>query len=353
MTTIIAIVGTRPQYIKLAPIYHAIKKLKNIELIIIDTGQHYDLEMSKFILENLKILKIDYNLGIKEPFHGIQTGKMMIGLESIIQQHKVDHCIVFGDTNSTIAGAIVARKLKIPTSHVEAGIRMHDINMAEELNRRISDSICNFLFAPSQIAVDNLMNEHQMGQVIFSGDIMFDSVKMFQKEMKMNEKIRKIVSKDDKYVLMTLHRAENVDDIANLEKIIKNLTCDIPIIFPCHPRTKKRIFDNNIELPQNVHLMEPLPYLNLLFHVNESSLVITDSGGLQKEAYYLGKRSIVLYPETPWPELAELNAIILANKENIFEKIYEWIDKPLNAFKKPYGDGNSTKIILETILGSI
>jgi UDP-N-acetylglucosamine 2-epimerase len=353
MKNILTILGTRPQYIKLAPIYHLIKSLKDINLIIVDTGQHYDDEMSKFILENLKIENIDYNLGIKEIFHGIQTGKMMILLEPIIQKYKIDHCIVFGDTNSTIAGAIVARKLKIPTSHVEAGIRMHDINMAEELNRRISDGICNYLFAPSKIAFENLLKENQMGETIFSGDIMFDSVKMFQPEMKVNTKIRQIVSKDDNYIFMTLHRAENVDNIENLKEIISNLNITIPIIFPCHPRTKKRIFDNNISIPNNIHILEPISYLELLFHVKESIIVITDSGGLQKESYYLGKRCIVLYPETPWPELESIDAIILASPENIKDKINIWIDKPINLNERPYGNGDASKIIVNKILSTL
>ena len=286
MFSILAIVGTRPQYIKLAPIYHAIKKINDVNLIIVDTGQHYDDEMSKFILNDLEIPKIDYNLNIKETLHGRQTGRMMIDLEPIIQEHKIDHCIVFGDTNSTIAGAIVARKLKIPTSHVEAGIRMHDLNMAEELNRRISDSICNFLFAPSQLAVENLSKENPMGKIVFSGDIMFDAVKMFQKNMTECKYIRELFPKGTKYILMTLHRAENVDNQDILRKTFENLgKLDYKIVFPCHPRTRKRISENNITVPNNLSIISPLPYLELLYHVKESEIVITDSGGLQKESY--------------------------------------------------------------------
>lgn len=351
MFSILAIVGTRPQYIKLAPIYHAIKKMKNISLIIVDTGQHYDDEMSKFILNDLEIPKIDYNLNIKETLHGRQTGRMMVGLEPIIQEHKIDHCIVFGDTNSTIAGAIVARKLKIPTSHVEAGIRMHDMNMAEELNRRIADSICNFLFAPSQIAVENLSKENQMGKIVFSGDIMFDAVKMFQKNMAESKDIRDLLPKGTKYILMTLHRAENVDIPDILRKTFENLgKINHKIIFPCHPRTKKRISENNITVPSNLSIISPLPYLELLYHVKESELIITDSGGLQKEAYYLGKRSVVLYPETPWPEIEKLNAIILASPQNIVEKVTSCVGKEIDNSEMPYGVGNSTEIILKTIL---
>lgn len=351
MYSILAIVGTRPQYIKLAPIYHAIKKLDNVSLIIVDTGQHYDDEMSKFILNDLEIPNIDYNLNIKETLHGRQTGRMMVGLEPIIQEHKIDHCIVFGDTNSTIAGAIVARKLKIPTSHVEAGIRMHDINMAEELNRRISDSICNYLFAPSKLAFDNLSKENQMGKIVFSGDIMFDAVKMFQKNMSESKHVREIIPKGTKYIFMTLHRAENVDNPAILKTTFENLK-KIPykIVFACHPRTRKRISENNISIPENLLILNPLPYLELLYHVKESELIITDSGGLQKESYYLGKRSVVLYPETPWPEIEKLNAIVLASPENISEKVTSWIGKEIDNSEMPYGDGTSTEIILKTIL---
>ena len=351
MFTLMAIVGTRPQYIKLAPIYHAIAKMDNVKLIIVDTGQHYDDEMSQFILDNLEIQNIDYNLGIKETSHAIQTGRMMIGLEPLLLQHKIDHCIVFGDTNSTISGAIVARKLKIPTSHVEAGIRMHDINMAEELNRRISDSICNYLFAPSQIAVENLNKENQMGKIFFSGDIMFDAVKMFQKNMSESKNIREVIPKGTKYIFMTLHRAENVDDPVILKTTFENLK-KVPykIVFPSHPRTRKRINENNISIPNNLIILNPLPYLELLYHVKESELIITDSGGLQKEAYYLGKRSVVLFPETPWPEIEKFKAIILASPRNIAEKVNSWIGKEIDNSERPYGNGNSTDIILKTIL---
>lgn len=346
-----AIVGTRPQYIKLAPIYHAINKKNDIKLLIVDTGQHYDDEMSKFILNDLEIKKIDYNLNIKETQHGMQTGRMMTGLEPLFHEHKIDHCIVFGDTNSTIAGAIVARKLKIPTTHVEAGIRMHDINMAEELNRRISDSICNYLFAPSQLAVENLKKENQMGKIFFSGDIMFDAVKMFQKNMSESQSVRDLVPKGIKYILMTLHRAENVDNPDILRKTFENLG-KIPakIVFPAHPRTRKRIQENNIAVPDNLSVILPLAYLELLYHVKESELVITDSGGLQKESYYLGKRSVVLYPETPWPELEKLDAIILASPDNINQKVIDWLGKEVDNSERPYGDGNSTEIILKEIL---
>jgi UDP-N-acetylglucosamine 2-epimerase (non-hydrolysing) len=354
MVKYLAIVGTRPQYIKLAPLYHEILKNKD-EIIIVDTGQHYDNEMSKFVLDNLGIQNINHNLGIKEYSHGIQTGKMISSLEPIVQKYQVDHCLVFGDTNSTIAGAIVSRKLKIQTSHIEAGIRMKNIDMAEEINRRIADSICNFLFAPSQIAYDNLFKENPMGELVFSGDIMYDAIKMFEPHLKGRKDIDKVLgNKKNEILLMTLHRAENVDNKEKMTFLFDNLgKIKNIILFPCHPRTRKRIAEFDLVVPENIIVIRPLPYLELLNYIRSAILVLTDSGGLQKEAYYLGKRSIFIYPETPWPELEKLGVVTLANENDIYEKINLMINKDwIQSSEMPYGKGNATEIILQSLNSS-
>ena len=351
LTTFTAVLGTRPHYIKLAPLYHFIKKNTYDQIIIIDTGQHYDNDMSNFILDELKIANIDFNLGIKETDHGIQTGKMMIALEPILKHLKTDHCFVFGDTNSTIAGAIVARKLKISTSHIEAGIRYNDINMVEEINRRIADSICNYLFAPSKLAMNNLLLERLMGKTVFSGDIMFDAVKMFEKSMFKPSIVMQSFHTTDNYVLLTLHRPENVDNKEKLMLIIKNLgDLNSDIFFPCHPRTRRRIQEFNIKVPDNIILIDPLPYLELLYTTKHAKLVITDSGGLQKEAYYLGKRILLPYPETGWKELEEKQIVIRVTPESLKETFDKWVNKPVPSdIDNPYGNGEATKIIYNTL----
>jgi len=337
-TKITTILGARPQFIKAAVISRTISKLnsenstKQIEEIIIHSGQHYDIGMSQIFFDELHIPKPDYFLDVNGNSHAVMTAMMLMKIEKCLLEIKPDIVLIYGDTNTTLAGALTAAKLNIPVAHVEAGLRSFNRNMPEEINRILSDKISRLLFCPTATAVINLNNEgiglesekSKYGQkVILSGDVMFDSVLYYEKIAQPSGQIQKLIKEQKgNFYLSTIHRAENTNDINRLRNIIEALekiSKDITVIIPLHPRTKKIINENGISI-KHIKLIEPVGYFDLLSLLSNCKGVFIDSGGLQKEAYFMKKFCIILRNETEWVELVKNKAAVLvgANKENIF-----------------------------------
>lgn len=331
---IFSIVGARPQFIKLAPL--SSKLTDSHEEIIVHTGQHYDYLLSEKIFLDLEIRKPDIHLGIGSGSHANQTAEMMINLESAMIKNKPDLIILFGDTNSTLAGAMTAAKLKIPILHIEAGLRSFNKNMPEEINRIATDHVSNYLFAPTKTAVDNL-NYEGLGSISFlTGDIMVDTINNNLKiALKKSTVLSNLNLKLNDYSILTLHRDYNVDNQEILENIINQLgKLNEKIVFPVHPRTKKMLADG-FRIPTNIQLTDPLGYLDFIALEYSAGKIITDSGGIQKEAYILRKPCITLRTETEWIETVEekWNLLIPPNSQDIAEKISAFstpkIQKPI------------------------
>lgn len=322
---IFSIVGARPQFIKLAPLSAKLSGLH--DEIIIHTGQHYDYLMSEKIFLDLGIRKPDIHLEIGSGSHAAQTGEMMIKLETAMLEHKPAIVIVFGDTNSTLAGAMAAAKLTIPIIHIEAGLRSYNKNMPEEINRIVADHVSQYLFVPTQTAADILKKEGLEKSAYLTGDIMVDTMESnikiaLDKSTAMSD--LKLI--DGEYNLLTLHRNYNVDNTTILESLLNQLgTLQEKIIFPVHPRTRKMLA-GSYKLPQNIQMVDPLGYLDFIALENSASRIITDSGGIQKEAYILRKPCITLRTETEWVETVHEKWNLLLNPadKNIAEQIADF-----------------------------
>ena len=294
MKKIITIIGARPQFIKASVLSRLILKDSKLNEIIIHTGQHYDRNMSKIFFEEMNIPNPKYNLGIKSNFHGEMTGLMMSEIEKIVLKESPDCILVYGDTNSTLAGALVASKLKIKLVHVEAGLRSFNNAMPEEINRIITDRVSDILFCPSENAILNLKKEgfdnFQEKKIINTGDIMFDALNYYSNRLIENNK-----NIGEEFILCTFHRAENTDNVKNLLTILESINeigKKIKIIFPIHPRTKLKIEMININYKleySNIDFYDPFGYLEMISHIKNCKYVITDSGGLQKEAFFMKK----------------------------------------------------------------
>lgn len=319
---IFSIVGARPQFIKLASLSSKLSSLH--EEIIIHTGQHYDFEMSEKIFNDLNIRKPDIHLRVGSGTHAFQTAEMMKGLETAMIDHRPDLVIVFGDTNSTLAAALVAAKLKIRLLHIEAGLRSYNRNMPEEINRIVTDHISHFLFAPTSTAYSNLENENLGSITSLTGDIMVDTLKTNIEIAKQKSDIsQKLGIEKNTFNLLTLHRDYNVDNPSVLDSLLNQLgLLGETIVFPVHPRTRK-MFTNKHSFPGNILLIEPLGYLDFIVLEHLSKRIITDSGGIQKEAYILMKPCITLRSETEWVETVheKWNLLILPTDKAIAEKI--------------------------------
>ena len=319
---IVTIVGARPQFIKLGPFSREIRKF-HTEMII-HTGQHFDSEMSDLFFRDLEIPQPNYNLGIHGGSHGKQTGIMLSSIEEILLNEKPDLVVVFGDTNSTLAGALAATKLNIACLHIEAGLRSFNRTMPEEINRIVADHTSNFLFAPTETAMRNLHNEGLASKAFNTGDIMVDSLDWGYSKSTHSEILDKLSLEKNNFTLLTLHRPYNVDDPENLKTIINKFgQLKSTIVFPVHPRTNDIINKNKIAIPENFIITKPVGYLDFIKLQSNSTRIVTDSGGIQKEAFLLRKPCITLRTETEWIETVEegWNVLIDINNPKVIETV--------------------------------
>lgn len=322
---IISIVGARPQFIKLAPFSKELKK-SGFHEIIIHTGQHYDDNMSLFFFEQLEIPKPDYNLEVRSGYHGVQTGKMLIAIEKILLKENPDLVMIYGDTNSTLAGVLCASKLHIPLAHVEAGLRSYNKIMPEEINRIVADHLSDILFCPTVTAIKNLEKEGITEGVYLVGDLMLDALMYFPKiAMSKSNIIDKLNIKPKEYFLATIHRAENTDNYERLRNILEALSeIDQKVIFPIHPRTKHKIREYKLKnlLGDNIIFTEPVGYLDMINLEMNALAILTDSGGVQKEAFWLKVPCITLRDDTEWVDTVKSgwNTLVGADKRKIIEK---------------------------------
>jgi UDP-GlcNAc3NAcA epimerase len=350
---IITVVGARPQFIKASPVSMAIKSISpEATELIVHTGQHFDKNMSDVFFNQLQVPKPYINLGIGGGTHGQNTGRMLEALEAIFIKEKADRVIVFGDTDSTLAAALCTAKLHIPLAHIEAGLRSFNKRMPEEINRIMTDHVSDLLFAPSQLAKENLLKENiPLESIEVVGDVMFDCIRVFKDKFvppHFANKYDCIAS--SQFALCTLHRAENTDDKSRLIDILDGLANHrLPIILPIHPRTKAKILEFGIVLSSNIILHDPLGYLEMQWMISQCSLVITDSGGLQKDAFYHRKPCLTLRDETEWVELLHLgaNKLVGASAELISYTDYN-VD--MDVFSStPYGDGFAAESIVRKL----
>lgn len=356
---IITVIGARPQFIKAAAVSRELRK--EYEEILIHTGQHYDVAMSDIFFDELRIPKPDYNLAVGSGSHAKQTGNMLMKIEEVLIEEKPDYLMVYGDTNSTIAGALAASKMLIPVVHVESGLRSYNKEMPEEQNRILTDHLSTLLFCPTETAVENLKKEGITEGVFQIGDVMCDAVMFYAKEMEkysseyyfshLHGMFEQQVKKLTNWYLATIHRAENTDQIYKLKEILDALEeLEAGVIFPVHPRTKPLIKQLiNSKEYTNIMFTEPIGYLDMLYFTRNALKVITDSGGLQKEAYLLETDTVTIRDQTEWVEtlVGNFNILSKANKKDILEKVH--VKSMGQKRPKVYGNGNSAQIICQIL----
>lgn len=352
---VLTVVGARPQFVKAASVSRAIWKDGRIKEVVVHTGQHYDANMSDIFFEQMAIPKPDYRLDIAGLGHGAMTGRMIEGIENILLQKKPDALMVYGDTNTTLAGAIAASKINIPVIHVEAGLRSFNMKMPEEVNRILTDRVSQLLLCPTDTAVENLHREGY-GQlpvkIVKTGDVMYDAAMFYAENSRAPTFIPKVGSVAD-FVLVTIHRAENTDDSSRLNSIMESLVeiaDEKPIFFPVHPRTRQ--FLKEFEGVSGLHMMDPVGYLEMIWLIQNCELVMTDSGGLQKEALFFRKPCVTLRDETEWVELVDAGVNILAgaNKTQIKGAYGVMKGKDISNVGALYGNGNASQIIVDAII---
>jgi len=353
---ILTIIGARPQIIKAVSFSRYLKSSPDIQEIILHTGQHYDNNMNDNFFSELDIPMPDYNLGVGSDTHARQTAKMMIGIELIALKEKPDFILIYGDTNSTIAGAIVGAKLHIPVVHVEAGLRNFNRKIPEEINRIVSDSISTLLFCPTETAVNNLKKEGITSGVYNVGDIMLETYLFYKnKALKNSSILNRLNLKLKEYILCTIHRASNTDNIINLKNIFIGLTDSKEIvILPIHPRTKKIINqDKSIKksIGKNINIIEPVGYFDMISLEASAKKIVTDSGGVQKEAYFCGIPCITLFENTAWVETVEegVNKIVEINPKSIKENISNFNTSKQSYTKKIFGNGKTSEKIVNLL----
>ena len=350
MLKVLTIVGARPQFIKAAPVSRILREAEKVTECIVHTGQHFDVGMSDIFFEELDVPAPHHHLGIHGGGHGAMTGAMLQSLEPLLEAEKPDYVLVYGDTNSTLAAALAATKLHIPVAHVEAGLRSFNRRMPEEVNRILTDEIADVLFTPTSIASENLRQvgvaEHRIQQV---GDVMFDAALFYAERAANRSSILDWhgLSKGE-YVLATVHRAENTDDGERLVAIMKGLDAVAvkrPVIFPLHPRTRAALERVGFE-PPNIQFIDPVGYLDMVALESNAAVIATDSGGVQKEAFFYSVPCVTLRDETEWVELVEMgwNRLVAADAGEIATAVCEQV-RVFGSPGAPYGDGTAaTKI---------
>jgi len=353
---LITILGARPQFVKAAVLSRIIKKHDEVDEIIIHTGQHYDTNMSAVFFEEMDIPKPKYNLAINGLGHGAMTGQMLEKIEVILLDEKPDAVVVYGDTNSTLAGALAAKKLGIKLIHIEAGLRSFNIAMPEEINRILTDRISDLLLCPTDTALNNLEEEGYKNlpiKVVKAGDIMKDAVSYYSKTSSEKAKVFKSLNLEKgKFVLATIHRQENTDDLASLKAIfeaLSKISKEQTVVLPLHPRTKNILKKNNLNY--NIKIIEPVGYFDMLELLKNCSMVVSDSGGLQKEAFFNKKPVIIARTETEWVELVTngFGRIVGANKDKIHQAFQDFKNKEFNFSINLYGDAVGEKMYNEIL----
>lgn len=351
---VMTIIGARPQFIKAAVVSRAFGEHRpDVQEIIVHTGQHYDANMSDVFFEELDIPTPHYNLGVGGGTHGQNTGRMIENLEGLMIAEKPDWVLVYGDTDSTLAGALAAAKVHIPVAHVEAGLRSFNRRMPEEINRILTDHIADFLFAPTESGRRNLINEGISAEKIkMVGDVMYDASLYYKDKSRRPRLPADLSLKGEDFVLCTIHRAENTDDHSRLDNIFKGLgDSDETVILPLHPRTRSKIAELGVVIPRNVWVIDPVGYLEMVWLESNCKCIATDSGGVQKEAYFFEKTCVTLREETEWVELVQAgwNRIESPRTSTIRLKP---ISPPPSGLKKStiFGTGHSAELITQQLV---
>ena len=363
---VMPVVGVRPQVIKAAPLIKLLNTHRSVELQLLHTGQHYDFEMSRVFFRDFNLPKPLINLGVGSGTHAEQTASMMIGIEKALLRYRPDVVLVFGDANTALAGALAAAKIRIPTAHIESGLRSGNMNMPEEVNRIIVDHCSDMLFAPTELAARNLFHEGIPSVSVFrTGDTMVDAMLQWRKTIESSTVLNRLSLEPESYVVLTTHRAENVDDRRRLNEILSAVSdLGVLAVFPVHPRTRKNLHRfglwTKLSRSRNVLPVESLDYMDMLCLMKNSRMVLTDSGGMQKEAFLLRVPCLTLRDETEWLETVALRAnelvgacrprIIRAAKKLLSDRAAK---KKLSRLKSPFGDGRASQRILSTLLRKV
>ena len=366
---LLTVIGARPQIIKAAAVSRTIsnKYADSVTEHILHTGQHYDANMSQVFFDELGIPQPEYNLGVGSGRHGEQTAKMIAGIEEILTNRHFDGIILYGDTNSTLAGAIAASKLHVPIFHIEAGLRSYNRHMPEEINRIVCDQLSTLLFAPTQTAVDNLREEGFFAEhetlhrkVINCGDVMYDnSIYFAQVAAERCDILKRLSLQREGYILTTIHRDNNTDDPQRLEQILRALVDishqdNIPVILPLHPRTRNKLTEQHRQILDNeplIRIEEPFSFLEMTLMEQNALLVMTDSGGVQKEAFFFERPCIIMRPETEWVEIVQYKAGIIADadRQRITDAYSQLAHQPVS-FPPLFGDGHAAEKIIHHII---
>ncbi len=350
MSKILTVVGARPQFIKAAAVSRQFSKYGISELIV-HTGQHFDENMSEVFFREMEIPEPAYNLEINSLGHGAMTGRMMESLEKIMIDEKPSAVMVYGDTNSTLAGALVAKKLHIRVVHVEAGLRSFNMDMPEEINRILTDRISDLLFCPTDAAIKNLKSEgfdNFQSKIVKNGDVMQDAAYYYIEKARKTSTISIDLSLPPRFVLATIHRQENTDNVDNLRGIIDGLNrinSETMVVVPLHPRTRKIL--SNHRIAPEFKIIDPVGYFDMISLLNACSLVITDSGGVQKEAFFFKKHCVTMREQTEWVELVEngFNMLCGSSPEKLYSSYSAMISKKSDFSKNLYGDGKASEVI--------
>lgn len=353
---ICTVIGARPQFVKAAVVSAEFAKHKSIDEVIIHTGQHYDPGMSDIFFRELNVPHEKYNLEIGSGSHGVQTGKMLASIEKVLQDEAPDYVLIYGDTNSTLAGALCSSKLHIPIAHIEAGMRSFNKKMPEEINRIIADHLSTINFCSTKTAIGNLKRENLSKTGVLVGDVMFDcSLKFAELAEKRYDPFAKFAVERNNYALLTCHRAENTDHKKCLSEIVKavnKISEKMPVLYPVHPRTRKFLKEYGLSFSGNVRLVPPVGYLEMILLENHASFILTDSGGVQKEAFFYRVPCITMREETEWIETAELgwNRITGADSKKITAAFADFAkNKPAKTSARPYGNGDAAAKITKVI----
>lgn len=355
---VVTVLGARPQFIKAAAVSRAIQDDGRLTEVIVHTGQHYDANMSDIFFEQMTIPKPDYRLDIAGLSHGAMTGRMIEEIETVLLEEKPDALMVYGDTNTTLAGAIAASKLHIPIVHVESGLRSFNMKMPEEVNRILTDRVSSLLCCPTETAIKNLKAEGYADlpvTMVNTGDVMYDAALYYSKQSRKPGFIDELKVEKD-FVLTTIHRAENTDDVGRLESImesLKEISKSRSIVFPVHPRTRK--FLGDYEGCKGLILVDPVGYMEMIWLLEHCGLVMTDSGGLQKEAFFFKKPCVTLRDETEWTELIDnkVNKLAGAGRDEIIAAYSDMNGRDVARVPPLYGEGNASKVIVDAMVAHL